>query len=143
MYCRLVLEANALDLISGTLYYNDKSHILLTTDPLEATALPEEDAEAIKEFIISRVDVLIELLTDENGFFDKKARLDDIPWDFKVPLVILSTTIGNIITMGIKKETEPCESAFMLEFTKLNNYWLKIETSHDIINNLKETVFGE
>lgn len=141
MYHRLALEINALDTVVGTFYYNDKSPIFLTVNQFEATALSDGELDEIKASIASRVETLLDLFTDDSGFFDKRAKLIAISPEYRIPLMIISTTIGNIISMNIKKDSEPCESSYILELTKLNNYWLKEEQGFDILSMIKEVIF--
>lgn len=143
MYHRLALEINALDIVTGTFYYNDKSPIFLTVNQFEGTALSDDELEEVKDSIASRVEILLDLFTDDNGFFNKKAKLVVVSPEYRIPLMIISTTIGNIISMGIKKDSEPCESSYILELTKLNNYWLKEEQDFDILRMIKEVLFGK
>lgn len=141
MYYRLSMEIDALDIVTGRFYYNDKSPIFLTVNQFEATALTDDELKEVKDSIANRVEILLDLFTDKNGFFVKRAKLAAVSPEYRIPLMIMSTTIGNIISMGIKKDTEPCESSYILELTKLNNYWLKEEQSFDVLSILKEVIF--
>lgn len=143
MYYRLALEINALDIVTGTFYYNDKSPIFLTVNPFEATALSDDELKEVKDSIATRVEILLDLFTDNNGFFNKKAKLAVVSPEYRIPLMIISTTIGNVVSMGIKKDVDPCESSYILELTKLNNYWLKEEQDFDILSRIKKVLFGK
>lgn len=117
----LIFKINGGDNIKGVFFYckeNIKS-ALLTTDIEKATRITNEELEVLKQRLHDDASLIISTAEDD---VNKVSYLDE---EFKLARLIVYTGINYIKDMEIEIEYDPLE--FLLEFIKINNYWINAE----------------
>lgn len=143
MYYRIAIDANAVDEMVGTFYYNDKSPAFITVDKFKATALTEEEVISFKNSIEDKFITTLKVLTDKDGFFDRRIVPISISLDYKLAFILIITTLNNIIDTNIKYGNDACDVNFILEIARLNNYWLREEEFEIIdMNAIFDNIFS-
>lgn len=127
MYYRIAIDANAVDKMVGTFYYNDRSPTFITVDKFKATALTEEEVISFKKAIESKFIITLNTLTNDDGLLDRGIVPITISMDYKIPFTLIITTINNILDTEIKYEDNRCSADFILEIARLNDFWLRAE----------------